>query len=177
MILSLTGAWRSGFLVALAAAAVEVERGVGDVEAFPPGDRLRQRSDCLLVEFLDRAAPGADQMMVVGGLAPYVSRHMPGTLEPPGQPRLHQPVDGPEYGRSSDVGMAATHPVVELLYGGLLPHFLEGVGDRLALGREAKPGGAQVRARSLSHVSDDTGCQMPGTFTPQGPVLLGNVAV
>ena len=57
------------------------------------GDRFRERGDRLLPQVFDRPAGGADQVVMVPGLAPHISGHVPRPLEALGQAGADQPVE------------------------------------------------------------------------------------
>src|SRR5438874_12448288 len=90
--------------------------------------------------------------MMMSGLAPDVGGDVTGTLQPLRQAGGDQPVQGPEHGRSPDVSVLLSNPLVELLSGGLLAGLGEDAGDGEPLGRQPDAGLLKGRlGRCLNH--------------------------
>ena len=84
-------------------------------------NRFGERGDGLLPQVFDRPAGGADQMVVMPGLAPNVCGNMARPLEPLCQPGGDQGVERPKDGRPADIGVLLADPLVQFLGRGLFP--------------------------------------------------------
>ena len=111
-----------------------------DPKASLARDRLGQRCDRLFVEVFDGAAGGANQMVVMAGLAPDVGGNVTRSLEPLRQPGGDERVERTKHRRPADVGMLLAHPLVQLLRGGFLPRLRQHRGNGQPLGRQPDAG-------------------------------------
>jgi hypothetical protein len=107
---------------------------VVDPKAALARDRLGEWRNRLFVEVFDRPARGANQVMMMAGLAPDIGGDVTGSLEPLGQPGAYQGVERAKHRRAADVGMLPAHPLVQLLSGGFFPGLRQHRGDGESLG-------------------------------------------
>ena len=112
------------------------------VDPKPPlaGDRLGERRDRLFIEVFDRTAGGADQVMVMARLTPYVGRDVTGSLEALRQAHADEGVEGPKDRRPANVGMLLAHALVQFLRRGFFPRLRQHRGDRQPLRRQPDAG-------------------------------------
>ena len=94
---------------------------------------LGERGDGLFAEVFDRPAGGADQVVVMTGLAPDVGGDVAGPFQPLRQPGGDQGIEGPKHGRPTDVGVPLADPLVQLLGRGLFAGLRQHLGDRQPL--------------------------------------------
>lgn len=78
-------------------------------------DRLHQRANRIFAKVFNGAAGGADQVVVMAGLAPDVGGDVPGTLEALRQPGGDEAVERAKHRRPANVGMALADSLVQLL--------------------------------------------------------------
>jgi hypothetical protein len=108
--------------------------------------------DRFLPQVLDRAAGGADQVVMMARLAPDVRGDVPRTLQPLGQPGAHQRIERAKDGRAPDVGMPLAHPFVQFLRRCLFPRLRQHGGNREPLRGEPHAGLLQGGlSRCLNH--------------------------
>jgi hypothetical protein len=113
---------------------------VVDPKASLARDRLGQRCDRLFVEVFDRAAGGANQVVVMARLTPYVGGDVTRALEPLCQPGGDERVERTKHRRPADVRMPLAHALVEFLRGGFFPRLRQNRGDGKPLGRQPDAG-------------------------------------
>jgi hypothetical protein len=103
---------------------------VVDPKAALAGDRLGERGDGLLAQVFDGPAGGADQVMMMPGLTPDVSRNVPRPLQSLGQPSSDQRIERPKHGRAPNVGMLLADPLIQFLGRGLFSGLRQHRGNR-----------------------------------------------
>jgi len=108
--------------------------------------------DRLLPQVLDRAAGGADQVVMMSWLAPDIRGYVPRPLQPLGQPGTHQRIERAKHGRAADVGMPLADPFVQFLRRCLFPRLGQHGGNREPLRGEPHTGLLQGGlSRCLNH--------------------------
>lgn len=111
-----------------------------DPKASLARDRLGQRCDRRFVEVFDRAAGGANQVVVMARLTPHVGGDVTRALEPLRQPGGDQCVERSKHRRPADVRMPLAHALVEFLRGGFFPRLRQNRRDGKPLGRQPDAG-------------------------------------
>jgi hypothetical protein len=103
-------------------------------------DRLRQWRDRRLIQVFDRAAGGADQVVMMPGLTPDVSRDVTRSLESLRQAGGDQRIERTKHGGPADVGVFLAHPLIQFLRRGLFPGLRQHDGDGEPLRRQPDAG-------------------------------------
>ena len=123
-----------------------------DPKATLARNRFGEWGDRFLPQILDRAAGGADQVVMMSWLAPDIGGDVPRPLQPLGQPCGHQRIERAKDRGAPDVGMLPAHPFVQFLRRCLFPGLRQHAGDREALRGEPDTGLLQGGlSRCLNH--------------------------
>ena len=103
-------------------------------------DRLGEWRDGRLVQVFDRAAGGANQVVMMPGLAPHVGRDMTRPLEPLRQAGGDQGVERSKDRSPADVCVLFTDPLVEFLGRGFFARLRQHRRDGETLGCQPDAG-------------------------------------
>jgi hypothetical protein len=103
---------------------------VVDSKAALARNRFGEWGDGFFPEVFNRAAGGADQVVMMSRLTPDIGGDVPRPLQPLGQPGTHQRIERAKDGRPPDVGMLLADPLVQFLRRCLFPRLRQHRGNR-----------------------------------------------
>ncbi len=141
----------SFLFLTVAAQAVQFQLVALDLESVFSGDVLLERFDALIFKFNDRAAVGADQVIMVRiGAGVLVASET--VLKTPllRQPSLGEQFQCPVNGRIADAGVGFFHSCVEFFRAQVLSRRDEDIEDLVPLARRPEPLAGKILRKLLN---------------------------